>query len=109
MSWYAQIGVGNVVQQVLFVVEGRDETWCAQQYGGTWIETFENGGIRKNYAAIGYIYDKAIDAFIHPKPYPSWVLNLNTAQWEAPVPYPNDGGTYVWDEATLSWVVYPKE
>lgn len=70
-----------------------------------WKQTSYNASFRKNYAGIGYAYDDIIDAFIAPKPYPSWLLNTDTGQWEAPVPYPNDGKTYIWDEATLSWVL----
>lgn len=64
-------------------------------------------GLRKNYAGIGYTYDAIRDAFIPPKLYPSWVLNEETCLWDAPVPYPAEGGPYVWDEATLSWVAIP--
>lgn len=64
-------------------------------------------GLRKNYAGIGFTYDPELDAFIPPKPYPSWLLDTQTCLWEAPVPYPNDGNTYYWDEATLSWVEGP--
>lgn len=52
---------------------------------GTWLETREDGSIRKNYAGIGYTYDAANDAFIEPKPFDSWVLNQETFRWEAPV------------------------
>lgn len=64
-------------------------------------------GLRKNYAGIGYSYDEILDAFIPPKPYPSWSLNTQTCLWEAPVPYPTDGASYFWDEATLSWAPVP--
>jgi hypothetical protein len=61
--------------------------------------------LRKNYAGIGYSYDPQRDAFIPPKPFPSWVLNEQTCQWDAPVPMPNDPNTnYRWDEPTTSWV-----
>lgn len=68
-------------------------------------------GLRKNYAGVGYAYDPLLDAFIPPKPYPSWLLDTQTCLWDPPVPYPNDGKAYVWDEATLSWVeiVPPQE
>ena len=69
-----------------------------------WKQTSYSGSFRKNYAGVGYAYDSVLDAFVPPKPYPSWLLNTNTAQWEAPVPYPNDGGMYEWDEQTKSWV-----
>jgi len=60
--------------------------------------------MRYNYAGIGYTYDEVRDAFIAPKPYPSWVLNETNCQWGAPTPYPTDDKTYSWDEPTTSWV-----
>ena len=58
---------------------------------------------RKNYAGIGYTYDEQRDAFIPPKPYPSWVLDEFSCLWESPVPYPNDGKMYTWEEDTQTW------
>ena len=62
-------------------------------------------GFRKNYASIGYIYDEVRDAFIPNKLYESWILNETTCDWDPPVPYPTDGYTYLWNEASLSWVI----
>jgi hypothetical protein len=70
---------------------------------GTWLETKEDGSIRKNYAGIGYTYDAANDAFIEPKPFDSWVLNEETFRWECPVAYPDDGNMYNWNEETQAW------
>jgi hypothetical protein len=111
----------NVVTQVI-VVANKDTAdangvekeyigaaFCEKLFGGTWKQTSYNGTIRKNYAGIGYTYNADIDAFVPPKPYTSWILNNETAQWEAPVPMPADAGTgeppkmYSWDEATTSW------
>lgn len=64
-------------------------------------------GLRKNYAGIGYSYDPLLDAFIAPKPFPSWLLDTQSCLWEPPVPYPTDGKAYYWDEATLSWLPVP--
>jgi len=64
---------------------------------------------RKNYAGIGFTYDRERDAFIPPKPYDSWVLNEDTCLWEAPVPYPDDGNDYEWDEQTTDWVLLAEE
>ena len=64
---------------------------------------------RKNYATVGGTYDATLDAFIPPKPYPSWVLNTDTYQWDSPTPYPNDGGEYVWDEQNKLWAAYVRE
>lgn len=73
--------------------------------GSIWKQTSYNNKFRKNYAGIGFTYDPILDAFISPKPYPSWSLNTTTCKWDAPIPYPNDGNIYEWDEATLSWVL----
>ena len=54
---------------------------------------------------MGYTYDAERDAFIPPKPFDSWVLNEETARWEAPVAYPTDGLTYSWNEDELAWQV----
>jgi hypothetical protein len=69
-----------------------------------WKQTSYNANFRKNYAGIGYTYDAVLDAFIAPKPYPSWLLNTETCQWVPPTPYPSDGNLYTWDETTQSWI-----
>jgi|11BtaG_2_1085332.scaffolds.fasta_scaffold04278_5 hypothetical protein len=71
-----------------------------------WYATSKDGTIRKNYAGAGYTYNRELDAFVEPKEgnYPdSWVLNSETAQWEAPVAHPDDGESYTWNEETQSW------
>ena len=73
---------------------------------GIWVETYPNDPIRKNFAGVGFTYDYGKDAFIAPKPYPSWVLNETTCQWEAPIPVPNQ--PYVgWDEEKQEWILIP--
>jgi len=49
-------------------------------------------------AGIGWEWDGT--GFIPPQPYASWVLSNYV--WEAPVALPDDGQSYVWDEATVS-------
>jgi hypothetical protein len=63
----------------------------------------QDGRQRKNYAGIGWQYDKERDAFIPPTPYPSWKLNEDTCLWEAPIPYPSDNKQYIWNEAAQEW------
>ncbi len=83
--------------------------FCQRLFGGNWKQTSYNHNFRKRYAGIGYIYNAELDAFIPQKPYPSWVLNNEEANWEAPVPHPADYGIgegkkmYSWDEETVSW------
>jgi hypothetical protein len=66
----------------------------------------KHGGtpFRKNYAGVGYTYDASRDAFIPPKPFASFSLNETTCLWESPVPHPNDGKVYSWDEDNTRWV-----
>jgi hypothetical protein len=118
MAHFAKIDENNVVTQVVVVAnkdtadaDGVEKEHIGAAFlesvlGGTWKQTSYNGNIRKNYAGIGYTYDADIDAFVPPKPYPSWVLDAD-AQWQAPVPMPDDGKMYSWDEDAQSWVEVP--
>lgn len=111
MSHFAKVVDGKVVQVI--VAEPEFFETFVDSSPGTWIQTSYNTSagqhpegrpLRKNYAGIGYTYDAQRDAFIPPKPFPSWVLNEDTCLWDSPVPYPNDGDRYRWDESTQSWV-----
>lgn len=112
MAHFAKVQDGIVTQVIVAEPEFFDT--FVDSSPGEWVQTSYNthGGVhatggtplRKNYAGIGYTYDKVRDAFIPPKPYPSWVLNENTCLWDAPVPMPQDGKHYRWDEPSLSWV-----
>jgi hypothetical protein len=100
-NWNTVDGSGNETEAIgvayLKSIHGADTNWKQTSY---------NGNIRKNYAGIGMIYDAGRDAFIAPKPYPSWVLDEATCRWKAPVnmPTPSAGKFYTWDEDTTSWV-----
>lgn len=121
MAHFAKV-VDGIVTNVIVAEPEFFETFIDSS-PGEWIQTSYNtrGGIhyqpdsdqpsadqskalRKNYAGIGYTYDKTRDAFIPPQPFPSWTLNEDTCLWESPVPYPMDGGYYGWDEETKNWI-----
>ena len=112
MAHFAKVNNG-IVEQVI-VAEPEFFDTFVDSSPGQWIQTSYNthGGVhatggtplRKNYAGIGYSYDSQRDAFIPPKPYASWLLNDDTCLWDAPTPMPIEGGPYVWDEQTTSWV-----
>lgn len=115
MAHFAQLNEQNIVTQVIVVAnqellldgiesEEKGIAFCQSLLGGNWKQTSYNGNTRKNYAGIGYTYDSQRDAFIPPKPYPSWTLVEETCQWIAPVAYPTDGKLYRWDEPTLTWI-----
>jgi hypothetical protein len=63
----------------------------------------QSKAFRKNYAGIGYYYDEIRDAFIPPKPFPSWILDEFSCLWQSPIPYPNDGKRYQWNEDIGNW------
>ena len=107
MAHAAQLDDDGVVVRVIVVsneYEPHVEDWCVQRYGGVWKQTSYNAKIRKNYAGIGFTYDSHLDAFIPPQPYPSWLLNEASCQWEAPTPCPADGKPHYWDEQQVAWV-----
>jgi hypothetical protein len=120
MAHFAKVQNG-IVTQVIVAEPEFFETFVDTS-PGEWIQTSYNtrGGVhykpdtnepsddqskalRKNYAGTGFTYDKIKDAFIPPKPYPSWTLNEETCLWDSPVPYPNDGEMYTWNEQTQTW------
>ena len=112
MAHFAKLAENDVVLEVV-VVNNNDApneasgiAFLTKLFGDgiIWKQTSYNGNIRKNYAGIGYTYNEARDAFIPPQPYPSWLLNEQTCQWESPTPMPTDGKIYQWDEAKLAWV-----
>ena len=119
MAHYAFLDENNIVTEVIVGKnEGEEGTDWEVHYGNfrgqtckrtsynTHAGVHNSGGTpyRKNYAGIGYSYDQARDAFIPPKPYPSWLLNESTCQWVAPVPMPSGDGLYRWDETAGEWV-----
>jgi hypothetical protein len=91
---------GNEVEELgiqhLHTHHGADRKWVRTSYGGNF---------RGKYAGLGDTYREDLDMFISPSPYPSWILNETTGQWEAPVTQPEltqeqiDGDYYYyWDE-----------
>ena len=120
MAHYAFLDNNNIVTEVIVGKnEGEENTDWEVHYGNfrgqvckrtsynTSGGTHSSGGtpFRKNYAGIGYTYDKDRDAFIPPSPFPSFLLNEETCLWEAPVPYPTDGESYTWNEEEGEWTL----
>ena len=133
MAHFAKLGLNSRVIEVLSVHNNEllDSNQVEQEVNGIdflikltgyhfWVQTSYNthGGVhstggtplRKNYAGIGFTYDEDRDAFIPPKTYPSWLLNEETCQWEAPVAMPeltqeqiDDKSYYTWNETTTTW------
>jgi len=111
MAHFAKVENG-IVKQVIVAEQDYIDTLSDKN---KWVQTSYNteggvhlsGGIplRKNFAGIGHIYDKNLDAFYEPQPYSSWSLNNETCLWEAPIPKPDDDKyLWVWDEENKTWV-----
>jgi len=122
MAHFAEIDKKGTVLRVVVTDnnlpnEGKD--WLESNLGGTWVQTSYNtkygvhllGGepLRRNFASVGWIYVEKLDAFVPPKPFDSFILNEEKYHWEAPVPKPNDGKQYRWDEETISWIEFQQE
>lgn len=119
MAHFAELDQNNEVIRVIVVSndklvddqgnesEERGIEFCKRLLGGNWIQTSYNDKIRRRYAAVGYIYDPKLDAFIPPKPFASWVLDKETCDWVAPKAAPN-ATDYYWDESITDWVVVSK-
>ena len=118
MSHFAKV-IDGIVQQVIVAEQDFIDSGAVGD-SNNWVQTSYNtrGGVhyapnsntpddgvplRKNYAGVGYTYDETRDAFIAPKPYPSWTLVEESCLWEAPVAYPDDGKRYLWDEDITNW------
>lgn len=111
MAHFAKVENGIVTQVIVIDQEtlntglwGDPAMWVQTSYNTHGGQHPEGRPLRKNFAGIGYTYDKARDAFIPPKPFPSWFLDEETCLWNAPVPMPAEGGPWMWDEETTSWV-----
>lgn len=104
MAHFAEIDDNNIVIRVLVVSNDEESVWPVYPYTGRWVQTSYNNRIRKNFAGAGYTYDPVRDAFIPPKPYPSWLLDEDTCLWKAPTPKPD--GEYYWDEDSISWKLF---
>jgi hypothetical protein len=116
LAYFAQIDDTGTVLQVISVSNADapdpapehseplgQEFIASLGLGGEWRQTSYNGTFRKAYAGPGFRYDSEADVFVAPQPYPSWTLDADH-DWQPPTPMPAEGGPWVWEEDTLSWV-----
>ena len=127
MAHFAQIDSDSIVIKVIVVnnedcldSDGSESKlgipFCKNLLGvdTNWVRTSYNNNIRFRFAGIGHKYDSTNDVFYEQSPYPSWVLNTSTWDWEPPVAMPDDTGvddvdnptefiSYDWDEDSTSW------
>jgi len=107
MNYFAIVSTENLVEQVITAPNNSEElkTQYESLLGKKCVATFRDGSQRKRFAGIGMTYSEDLDAFIYSKPFDSWTLNSESAEWEAPKAKPADTDTeyYLWDENRLSW------
>jgi len=113
MAHYAVLDENNIVtyvfvgkneNEIVLDENGNPYDW-EQYYGAKRTSYNTHGGVhleggtpfRKNYAGVGFTYDSVRDAFIPPKPFPSWILNEERCLWDSPIPMPAIDETHVWD------------
>ena len=111
MAHFAKVEDGIVTQVIVAeqdVIDsglfGDPASWVQTSYNTYGGQHPEGRPLRKNFAGIGYAYDAERDAFIAPRIFDSWNLNEETCLWEPPIPYPEDGKLYSWDDENLAWV-----
>jgi hypothetical protein len=127
MAHFAELDSNNVVLRVIVIPneethdingienEALGVAYCHRLFGlnTNWKQTSYNGKIRFRYASIGGSYDEALDAFIPKKPFPSWLFNQTTLDWDPPIPMPEltpaeieAGYFYTWDEINQNWELH---
>jgi hypothetical protein len=120
MAHFAQLDADNNVLQVIVVdnndildEDGNESealgiTFCQNLFGSdtTWVQTSYNLNFRTHFASVNGTYDSTLDAFIPPKPFPSWLLDNDTLTWYPPVtrPLPTDDISHYYDESLETWV-----
>lgn len=127
MAYFAEIDNNNFVTNVVIIEDKHtynslgeiDETYgkyyCKVLFKSEldWKLASQDGSVRVNYPGIGFTYNEELDAFVPQKPYDSWVLNPELANWEAPLPIPSsvidENHRYVWNEEVVNWVLEPEE
>ena len=131
MAHYAKVHNGIVTNVIVAEPEFFDT--FVDETPGTWLKTSYNirsgvyynpetnqpaedqsvinedeGRKRKNFAGVGYKYDVDLNGFIPPSPFPSWVFNETTCNFDPPIPKPSDGNEYIWNEENQSWDEVPE-
>jgi hypothetical protein len=119
MAHFAQLDEKNIVMTIIVVNNSdildengiENETiginFCKKIFGKNtnWVQTSYNNNFRKNYASKGFKYDKILDAFIPPSPFPSWILDKIVCKWKPPIEYPEiTDRDFKWDENSLNWI-----
>ena len=103
MKYFAFYSNNNVVAQVLTVPDSANEADFVRRIGMSCKETFKDGSFRGKFAGVGFNYVPEHDIFVPPKPFDNWTIDVDSAEWVAPVDKPSGDGEYFWNEFTIDW------
>jgi hypothetical protein len=117
MAHFAQLDTSGKVLQVITVAnaeildssgsesEEKGISFCKDLFGEDtdWVQTSYTGSFRKQFASVGFTYNKDNDLFIRPCPLKGLRLNPETFDWEYPSEPPLDGYLYSWDQDQEDW------
>jgi hypothetical protein len=122
MAHFAQLDDNNVVINVLVVDNtsiGNLEFPQSEAAGIAYLNSFlpeakyaqtsYNHTFRMRFAGLGDVFYPDCTAtpyggFGNSKPYDYFVFDNTQCLWIPPIPYPDDGGLYCWDDSTYSWI-----
>ena len=114
MAHFAELDDSNIVLRVIVISnddikdkKGKESesigtALCAEMLGGRWIQASFSGSIRGRFPGVGWHYDSVLNEFFPPKPYPSWTWSEDG--WASPIPEPDDGVAYEWNEDQQNWI-----
>tara|TARA_R110000824_G_scaffold401250_1_gene611439 strand:+ start:885 stop:1316 length:432 start_codon:yes stop_codon:yes gene_type:complete len=115
MKYFAKIDENNLVLNIDVL---NDAVAPDEATGITFLKTFYKepnatwkscnkgqGATPGTVARVGGVWDEINEGFWPLQPYPSWIKNNSTWQWEAPITYPTITELYsiFWDENNVLW------
>ena len=123
MALYCKIGkklIDNRFYLIEDIIVADADFIATKPSNEKWVETYDlpqNENPRNIRGGIGYYYWESADKFIHRKPYPSWIFNEKTLDYDPPVPRPENVEvitddyviSVVWDESVKNWATLKRE
>lgn len=103
MEIWANINSDNYVVRVIQIQDEDRSILNSVEDGHAWVD-ISNSKNGPNFLELGRIYLPEKNAIVGSKTCPSWVLNDETMTWQPPIASPQGEGSYIWDEASLSWL-----
>lgn len=109
MAHFAKLNNANIVVDVVVVPdehEHRGSAFLASiGFPGNWVQTSYNATFGRKFAGRGDVYFPVEGIFREQAPFPTWIWSDEEDCWMPPVPFPNDGKDYTWDDSSVSWIL----